>query len=375
MSGLTSLPDIDFIEVDAEKITNDIIAVYEALAERSLYPGDPIRLFLTALAQIIIQQRVLINQTALKNLLRYASGDVLDHMGAFYKVPRLEAQAARTTQQFVLSAALSTATLIPAGTRVGPAGGNGLFFETTEPLEIPAGALTGTVEALCTTSGVIGNGFLPGQVNALIDPIPFVQSVSNLTTTSGGADRETDDSYRERIHNAPESFSVAGPDGAYRFLAASASQLIVDVSVTSPSPGVVKIIPLLAGGELPTQEILDAVHEKCSASDKRPFTDLVTVVAPTIQMYDVSLTYWISVSRAAEAAAIQMAVNEAVQAYILWQKSALGRDINPSELTRLLMQAGAHHVSVVSPAHTDVGFDRVAVAETVTVTYGGLTNG
>ena len=116
MSGLTSLPDIDFIEVDAEKITNDIIAVYEALAERSLYPGDPIRLFLTALAQIIIQQRVLINQTALKNLLRYASGDVLDHMGAFYKVPRLEAQAARTTQQFVLSAALSTATLIRAGT-------------------------------------------------------------------------------------------------------------------------------------------------------------------------------------------------------------------------------------------------------------------
>ncbi|MFM1655660.1 baseplate J/gp47 family protein [Brevibacillus sp. B_LB10_24] len=375
MSDLTSLPDIQFINVDAEKTTNEIITIYEALAERSLYPGDPIRLFLTALAQIIIQQRVLINQTALKNLLRYASGNILDHIGAFYKVPRLEAQAARTTQQFVLSAALSSATLIPAGTRVGPAGGNGLFFETAEPLEIPAGSLTGTVEAICTTAGVIGNGFLPGQINALIDPIPFVQTVSNLTATSGGADRETDDSYRERIHNAPESFSVAGPDGAYRFLAASASQLIVDVSVTSPKPGEVKIIPLLAGGELPTQEILDAVYEKCSASDKRPLTDLVTVVAPTVQKYDVSLTYWISVSRAAEAAAIQTSVNEAVQAYILWQKSALGRDINPSELTRLLMQAGAHHVSVVSPVHTDVGFDRVAVAETVTVTYGGLTNG
>ncbi|WP_425622483.1 baseplate assembly protein [Brevibacillus borstelensis] len=375
MSGLTSLPEIDFIDVDAEKITNDIIAVYEALAERSLYPGDPIRLFLTALAQIIIQQRVLINQTALKNLLRYASGDVLDHMGAFYKVPRLEAQAARTTQQFVLSAALSTATLIPAGTRVGPAGGNGLFFETAEPLEIPAGTLTGTVEALCMTPGGSGNGFLPGQLNTLIDPLPFVQSVSNLTTTTGGADRETDDSYRERIHNAPESFSVAGPDGAYRFLAASASQLIVDVSVTSPNPGEVKIIPLLAGGELPTQEILDAVSEKCSALDKRPLTDLVTVVSPTIQHYDVSLTYWVSVSRAAETAAIQTAVNDAVQSYILWQKSALGRDINPSELTRLLMQAGAHHVSVVSPVHTEVDFDRVAVADTVTVTYGGLTNG
>ncbi|MBM7592246.1 baseplate assembly protein [Brevibacillus fulvus] len=375
MSDLTSLPDIQFINVDAEKTTNEIITIYEALAERSLYPGDPIRLFLTALAQIIIQQRVLINQTALKNLLRYASGDILDHIGAFYKVPRLAAQASRTTVQFTLSTALSSVTLIPAGTRVGPAGANGLFYETVGPLEIKAGSLTGSVEAICTTAGVIGNDFLPGQINTLIDPIPFVQSVSNVNTTSGGAERESDDHYRERIYNAPESFSVAGPDGAYRFLAASAHPLIVDVSVDSPNPGVVKIVPLLEGGELPSQEILDSVLAKCSASDKRPLTDLVTVVEPNVRKYDISLTYWISVSRAAEAQTIQTTVKQAVENYILWQKSKLGRDVNPSELTRLVMQAGAHHVKVDSPEYTELQNDQVAVAESVSLTYGGLTNG
>ncbi|MCM3141294.1 baseplate J/gp47 family protein [Brevibacillus sp. MER 51] len=375
MTSLTSLPQIQFIDVDAEKTTNEIIAIYEGLAGRTLYPADPIRLFLTALAQIIIQQRVLINENAKQNLLRYAEDAILDHMGALYKVPRLEAAPARTTQRIVLSAPLSSSMIIPAGTLFGPDGGNGLYFETEKSMEIPAGSLSGSVEVICTTPGVIGNGFLPGQINTLIEPLPFVQSVANLSVTAGGADRETNDAYRERIHIAPESFSVAGPDGAYRFWASSASQLIVDVSVTNPTPGVVKIIPLLAGGGLPTQEILDAVFAKCSPADKRPFTDHVTVAAPTVKKYNLAFTYWIAMSRAAEAAAIQTAVNAAVQSYTLWQKSALGRDINPSELTRLLMQAGAHHVSIVSPTHTDVPFDQVAIAETVTVTYGGLTDG
>lgn len=42
-------------------------------------------------------------------------------------------------------------------------------------------------------------------------PLPFVQSVTNTTESSGGADTETDDAYRQRIRSAPESFSVAAP--------------------------------------------------------------------------------------------------------------------------------------------------------------------
>ncbi|MDU5949242.1 MAG: baseplate J/gp47 family protein, partial [Paenibacillus macerans] len=210
---LTDLPDIEFISVDASETQNNIISIYEALAGRTLYPGDPVRLFLTALAQIIVQQRVAINYSAKQNLLRYAAGGILDNIGARSNVTRLPATPARTTLSFQLSASLTSAVNIPAGIRVGLNDGSDLYFATTEVLEIPAGSTTGTVTAECTTAGAIGNGFTIGQINVIIDPLPFVQSASNTTVTEGGADEETDDAYRERIHIAPESFSVAGPDG------------------------------------------------------------------------------------------------------------------------------------------------------------------
>lgn len=371
---LTDLPDIEFISVDAAETQNNIIAIYEGLTERTLYPGDPVRLFLTSLAQIIVQQRVLINHTAKQNLLRYAANGKLDNMGARSDVQRLPATPARTTLSFQLSATFSAAVNIPAGTRVGLDDGSDLYFATTDALEIPAGSTSGTVTAECTIPGGIGNGFTVGQINVIIDPLPFVQSASNTTVTAGGADQETDDAYRERIHIAPESFSVAGPDGAYRFWSASANQLIVDVSIKSPTPGVVEIIPLLQGGALPDEEILSAVDDICSDEDIRPLTDNVIVRGPNVYDYDVELTYWINKEDVASVAAIQAAVESAVQAYVLWQKSRLGRDINPSELIRRVMQAGAYRVDTGGLSYYEVNYDTVAVAQSVTVTYGGLAD-
>lgn len=372
--ALADLPDINFINVDAAETQDNIIAIYEGLTERTLYPGDPVRLFLTSLAQIIVQQKVLINYNAKQNLLRYASGGKLDNIGARSNVRRLPATPARTTLSFQLSATFSAAVNIPAGTRVGLDDGSDLYFATVQALEIPAGSTSGTVAAECTIPGGIGNGFTIGQVNVIIDPLPFVQEASNTTVTAGGADEETDNAYRERIHIAPESFSVAGPDGAYKFWAASANQLIVDVSVKSPTPGVVEIIPLLQGGEIPGTEILNAVAEKCNDEEIRPLTDNVTVRAPEVYNYDIGLTYWINKEDVAAVASIQTAVESAVQAYALWQKSRLGRDINPSELVRRVMQAGAYRVDTGGLSYYEVDYDAVAIAQAVTVTYGGLAD-
>lgn len=370
-----SLQGIQFVDMDAESTTNNIITVYEGLSGRSLFPGDPVRVFLTSLAQIIVQQRVLINDAASQSLLRYARGDVLDDWGYTYRADRLQAVPAQTTLQFTLSIPLTSASIIPEGTRVSPDGSDGdLFFITDKLLEIPAGQTQGSIKATCSVAGNVGNGFTSGQVNTLIDPLPFVSGVVNTSISSGGADAENDNAYRERIRTAPESFSVAGPDGAYRYWAFAASQLIVDVSVTSPSDGVVLITPLLTGGELPTQELLDKILDICDPKDKRPLTDHVTVSAPVVRSFDIDLTYWIDINNSASAVAIQTAVNDAVQEYILWQKSKLGRNINPSELTRLVMQAGAYRVDIISPTYTAISFNEVAIADQVTVTYGGLTD-
>ncbi|MFW5433695.1 baseplate assembly protein [Paenibacillus apiarius] len=367
------MSDLQFVDDDVTSVSNDIITIYEGLTGRTLYPADPIRLFLMSLASIIVQQRVLINQTAKGNLLRYAQGEKLDAMGEFTETERLKAAEAMTTVEFRLSMPLVSATIIPAGTRIGPQGGDGqLYFSTTEVIEIPAGTQSGSAACKCSISGVTGNGFLPGQLNVLIDPLPFIQSVKNTTTSTGGAAEERDDPYRERIRTAAEQFSTAGPYGAYQYWAKTASSSIVDVAVHSPADGEVVVVPLMQNGELPSSDILEAVNESVNDRKRRPLTDKVTVSKPTQVSYDINLKYWINRDRAAETTSIQAAVTEALNQYKTWQKSRLGRAINPSELVWRVMAAGALRLDVTTPVYTEVGTTQVAKEGTVNITFGGL---
>ncbi|BFH12340.1 baseplate J/gp47 family protein [Paenibacillus melissococcoides] len=368
--ALIDLPDIQFVDIDVNKTVQNMITSYEALSGRKLYPADPVRLFLLSIAQLIVQQRVVINHTAKQNLLRYATGDYLDHLGAMVETERLQAEPAKTTVRFHLSAPRPEAVLIPAGIRVSP--GGELFFATVTVGEVKPGALHVDVPCECLAPGLTGNGFIPGQINTLVDPLPWVDRVENLTESSGGTDREDDDRYRERIYTSPERFSVAGPTGAYEYWARSAHKDIMDVLVWSPAPVEVEIRVLMQGGELPTQDVLNAVHATCNSDRIRPLTDKVTVIAPDAVSYDIDFTYWIDSRNATDAANIQARVHQAVESYIRWQKGRIGRDINPSEMIRLVMNAGARRVAVKEPAHTIIDKTQVAIAGVPKVTYGGL---
>lgn len=377
------LDDISFAGKDPAEIEEAVITGYESAAGRSLAKGDPVRLFLEAVALVIIQQRALIDYTGKQNLLAYAEGNKLDHLSAYLGVTRLAASSAATTLRFTLSEAQPAAIIIPAGTRVSPGGGE-LLFATVEDFEIPAGETEALILAQCETAGTAGNGFVAGQVRKLVDPFPWEMTVTNITETSGGADVENDENLRERTQIAPESFSVAGPKGEYIFHARSAHQSIVDVAVLGPDdsteehvikPGNVEIYPLLTDGKLPSQEILDAVLEACSAEDVRPDTDYVHVLTPQIVFYDLSVSYWIDRTNATRAASIQSAVQQALEGWIAWQRTRLGRDINPSELTRRMVAAGAKRVEIASPFFTVLSAREVAILNGNTVTYGGLEDG
>lgn len=372
--SLADLPELEFLETDVSDTVSNLLTAYEAVSGRALYPADPVRLFLLSIAQIIVQQRILINQVAKGSLLRYARGDMLDHLGAFAGTARLPSAAAVTTLRFTLSAPQMSAIAIPSGTRVSTSGNVKRHFATAAYAEISPGQLSMDVEAICTEAGASGNGFLPGQIKYMVDLIPYVSSAVNLTTSARGADVEKDDAYRERVHAAPESFSVAGPEGAYRYWAKTASSSIVDVSVSSPSPGQVQITPLMTDGEIPGREILDKVSEICNNRSIRPLTDYVSVVAPTMKPYDVKLTYWVNRDQAANAVSIQHRVADAVSDYVNWQKSKLGRSINPTELIRRVTGAGAYKLEVASPVHSDINVAMVAVANKIAVNYGGLTD-
>lgn len=373
MSSLSALPQINFAEKSSQDIESAVITTYEALSNRTLAPGDPVRLFLEAVAAIIIQQRVLIDFGAKQNLLAYSSGNYLDHIGALLQTVRLEATRALTTVRYTLSAVQPSAVTIPLGNRTTP-GGN-VLFGTLEALTIPAGDLYGDVRAQCLSYGVIGNGYQPGQVNKLVDQVQYVKSVSNTTVSSGATDRETDEAYRERIHLAPERFSAAGPSGAYQYWATTAHPSIVDVAVRSPSPGVVEIRPLLSGGVIPSQDILDAVLAICDSKSVRPLTDQVTVLAPSAVNYTIRMRYWIHRDYTAVAASIQQEIKEAVDGYVAWQTEKLGRSINPSELTTRVMAAGAKRVAIATPVFAAIPAYSVAVVDDIDLIYGGLEDG
>lgn len=374
MMNIYNLPDVDFVDKDVEKIRENIITTYEALIGKTLYPGDPVRMFLETIASIIVQQRILIDKAAKQNTLRYAEGEFLDHIGALLGMYRKPPTKATTTLRFTISEVREEAIPIITGTRVATNDyENPIYFQTTEYKEISPGELYIDVKAECTIEGEIGNGFLIGQINQIVDPFPYFESVMNISESTGGVDEEDDESFRQRIYEFPESFSTAGPEGAYISLAKQSSPLICDVAVRSPSPGVVEIIPLTYLGDA-TQEILDTVYSACSSKDVRPLTDNVVVRAPEQINYNINLTYYISKNSETQSNNINVAVNQAINAFTDWQKSKLGRSINPSELIRRVMQAGASRIEIVEPQFQQLELYQVAIANSVSVTFGGVEN-
>ena len=370
MSKLDNLTDIVFVDADADEVESYVIGRYEAITGRTLAKGDPVRLFLLTIAALIVLLLNKINETGKQNLLRYATGDNLDHLGALVGVERIHAKAAVTTMRVKLSAQLQTATIIPAGTRF--TAGDNVFFALDAPLVIEAGITSGDGSATCLTKGELGNGYIAGQLKTLVDPVPYVDGVANITTSEGGAEIQSDDSYREDIRLAPENFSTAGPEGAYIYHAKRASSKITDVTVWSPEAGKVEVRPLLAGGKLPGEEMLQQVKATLNDKTVRPLTDNISVLAPEKVSYSINLAYYIASDNKTQATAIQNAVNAAVDDYVLWQKSKLGRDINPSELIVRVMAAGAKRVAVIAPAFTATTDTQVAVCSTKSVTLGGI---
>lgn len=370
-ADLSGLPSVSFAPQSAGETETAIITAYEAIAKATLQPGDPVRLFLESLAYVISVQNGLIDLAGKQNLLAYARGGHLDHLGAPMGVVRIQPQPARTTVRFGLDEALAFDVPVPAGTRVTTQSG-GVMFATLTDAVIPAGELSVEVAAKATEAGAVGNGLVPGQLCRLVDPIPYVTSVENADTTLSGCDEETDERFRERIRTAPESFSVAGPDRAYEARVRAVSGDITAVSVTSPTPGVVDIRFVLTDGELPDEAMIEEVEHALTPKDVRPLTDKVLVGPPETVEYALAGKWFLSSSDTTLLASITKAVDAAVEGYRLWQRSKPGRDINPDELVARIRNAGAKRVELSTPVFRRLIETQIARETSVAMTFGGV---
>ena len=373
ITHLKNIPDISFIDrKTAEDVKSEMLADYaEKLKELTgeSVINDKYKLMILASADMIYQALKYIDDCGKMNLLKYSRGTWLDNLAAFKGIKRSEGTSAYTTLRFRISAKRNFAVSVPVGTRA--ATDNGVYFATTEYGEIVAGDDYIDVRADCIDIGAIGNGYIAGTVINIVDPLPYIASVTNITTSAGGADVESDDELTERAYNAPSSWSVAGPNHAYEYWAMQFRPDILDVIVWSPEAMHVNVAFTLADGKLPDEKTLREMEEYLNGDELRPLTDVVTAVAPTEEEYAINMTYVINKADTASAVAIQSAVTKAVEDYKKWQRK-IGRDINPSELIRRCMDAGAKRVMITSPSYKAIDNDHIAKCAASIVTYGGL---
>ena len=238
---------------------------------------------------------------------------------------------------------------------------------------------------------------------ALLDVERYVITPANPTAGIVEVD-ESDTSLRQRMVLAPQTFSVAGPEGAYVAFAKSADPTVQDVSITTPAPDDITALVLSVLAEngaapalvtamtaalaaatwpgtvditvlgtdatgIPTPAALANVTAALNGTKTRPMTDHVAVSAATIIDYAFAATItlrpgydWATVSANAQAAVA------------LYQTSnfALGAAHTLAGLNAALFVAGVKNIAITAPlADVVPTLQQAVICTGITLTPGG----
>lgn len=181
---------------------------------------------------------------------------------------------------------------------------------------------------------------------------------------------EDDERLRTRVQLSLEGLTTAGSRNSYKYHALSANAKIKDVSVTSPTAGVVRVTVLSGEGDgTADAEIITDVTNRLNAEDVRPLCDTVRVQTAEIVNYRIAaeLTLYPSVLESVVFANVQSAVKK----YIEKQK-LIGIDITLSGIYAALHQTGVQNVRLIAPtANIAVSRTQAAHCTSLDISIGG----
>lgn len=357
-----------FFPTDVAQIQADLKAAFEAAAGHTLYPAQPEQALLDVLAyrELLLRQQLQIS--AEMELAAYSVGEYLDALGNLVSEPRLAATPATVRLQAELAQPRDMDLVVAGGAVVQ---GAGIQFATQNALIIPAGQLQTSVDAACATTGTSGNGIPAGTPFSLSADARV--ALISVCVSGGGADAEEDEPYRARLGLAPCRFSMGGPAGGYRALVRRTSPAIVDVAVTSPSDGRVRVAPLCQDG-LPNVVLLDTVAKAFAPEDARPLTDWVEVAAPTRVPYRVRML--VSLLRGSVTDIALDQVRQSLQAKADVLRMSLGGDLVPSQWEGLAQSvSGVYRAVCVAPEFRPLAEDEWPDCEGIELSLGEMADG
>ena len=158
---------------------------------------------------------------------------------------------------------------------------------------------------------------------------------------------EGDEDLRARAVMAPDAWSVAGPRKAYEFHAKSASPLVAGVAVSSPSPGVIRVVVLSdAVDGVADADLLATVSRALNHEDVCPF-DQVDVVSAGVSPFDVRAR--LKIHAGPDPGPVLQAAEAAVRAYAAKRRRLDGSIVHKA-LIAALMQPGVEDIDLIAPA-------------------------
>jgi phage-related baseplate assembly protein len=159
---------------------------------------------------------------------------------------------------------------------------------------------------------------------------------------------EEDEAFRARAVMAPESWSVAGPEEGYIFNARSADPAVADVAVSSPVPGLVRVVVLShAVDGVADAGLLATVASALNKETVRPLAEEVEVVSAGVAAWNVVAT--LKILPGPEQTTVEEAAVAAVRRYAAARRK-LNKGVKHKALIAALMQEGVEDVELISPA-------------------------
>lgn len=364
------MSNFEIVNSDPFLILEDIKKIYKDKTKTDLIKADPRYMDYEVLAYFVSCLKAEMNDTARQNYIQFARGKRLDLKGELFgtRGERGKKEKAKTTMRCYVQGTHLRKIIIPQETRFIK---DDYIFESVNENYVEIGEIFIDVIVECQQEGFVPV-YKEGEITEIVDLYDYYEKCENVTKVVGGTDGQNDNDYKVHLTEITESFSTAGPEKSYKLWAKKASSLIKDIHVISPAPCYIDIYILGENGTILGEEIKNEVLEIVNSKEVRPQGDRVSVKDPSIENYNLDISYFLYEGTEAKALEIDRSIKNMLNEYTEQLGSKIGASINTQDIVSIIKNCGARRVVIREPEDRKISETSVAVCQNFSVIMAGV---